>query len=164
MNSLRGVPLWCLKYFPKEEEFGKFRTKATSRREVSKYLSRDSAPGYLPPARMRTIFGVHHKQYYDVGANNTWAGRDQYLGRVVAPGGTGKVLNSPSGENSLLQKEVGELKEYIEEVFAEQNGINKDTHMQLELINQTLAELQVQKKLHDRLQKPIGFVRPEERE
>ena len=38
-----------------------------------------------------------------------------------------------------------ELKEYIEEVFADYNDINEDTRMQLELINQTLAELQTQK-------------------
>lgn len=44
-----------------------------------------------------------------------------------------------------LQREVKELKEYIEEVFADYNDINDDTRMQLELINQTLAELQVQK-------------------
>ena len=42
-----------------------------------------------------------------------------------------------------LQNEVKELKEYIEEVFADYNDINNDTRMQLELINQTLAELRV---------------------
>lgn len=46
-----------------------------------------------------------------------------------------------------LQNEVKELKDYIEEVFADYNDINDDTRMQLELINQTLAELQAKKKL-----------------
>ncbi len=55
-----------------------------------------------------------------------------------------------------------ELKEYMEEVFADQNDINEDTRMQLELINQTLAALQVQKKLSDKPRRPIGFIRPEE--
>ena len=32
--------------------------------------------------------------------------------------------------------------------------------MQLELINQTLAELQTQKKLSDKPRNPIGFVKP----
>lgn len=45
-----------------------------------------------------------------------------------------------------LQNEMKELKEYIEEVFADYNDINDDTRMQLEIINQTLAELQSQKK------------------
>ena len=40
-----------------------------------------------------------------------------------------------------------ELKEYIEDVFADQNDINEDTRMQIELINQVLAELQVHKKI-----------------
>jgi len=34
--------------------------------------------------------------------------------------------------------------------------------MQLELINQTLAELQVHQKLSDKPYRPIGFIRPEE--
>lgn len=71
------------------------------------------------------------------------------------------TANPPAGKNSLLQKEVQELKEYIEEVFADQNDINEDTRIQLELINQTLAELQVQKKLYDRPRRPIGFIKPE---
>lgn len=40
-------------------------------------------------------------------------------------------------------RQVKELKDYMEEVFADCNDINDDTRMQLELINQTLAELQV---------------------
>lgn len=72
------------------------------------------------------------------------------------------VANPPADKHSLLQKEVRELKEYIEEMFADQNDINEDTRMQLELINRTLAELQVQKKLSGRPRRPIGFIRPEE--
>ena len=47
----------------------------------------------------------------------------------------------------MLTKEMKELKEYIEDVFADQNDINEDTRMQIELINQVLAELQVHKNL-----------------
>lgn len=72
------------------------------------------------------------------------------------------IANSPIIKNSQLQKEMMEIKDYIEEVFADQNDINEDTRMQLELINQTLAELQVQKKLSDKPRRPIGFIRPEE--
>lgn len=36
------------------------------------------------------------------------------------------------------------------------NDINDDTRMQLELINQTLAELQVQKALADKPRNPIA--------
>ena len=58
-----------------------------------------------------------------------------------------------------LENQVKELKEYIEEVFADYNDINDDTRMQMELINQTLAELQTQKKLDEKPCNPIGFRR-----
>ena len=60
-----------------------------------------------------------------------------------------------------LEKEVRELKEYIEDVFTDQNDINEDTRMQLDLINQALAELQVKNKVSNRPKK-IGFQLPEE--
>ena len=72
------------------------------------------------------------------------------------------IANPPPDKHSLLQKEVKELKQYIEEIFTDQNDINEDTRMQLELINQTLAELQVHQKLSDKPYRPIGFIRPEE--
>ena len=55
------------------------------------------------------------------------------------------LVNPPVDRLGNIEKEVKELKEYIEEVFADYNDINDDTRMQLELINQTLAELQAQK-------------------
>ena len=72
------------------------------------------------------------------------------------------IANPPPDKHSLLQKEVKELKQYIEEIFTDQNDINEDTRIQLELINQTLAELQVHQKLSDKTRRPIGFIRPEE--
>ena len=72
------------------------------------------------------------------------------------------IANPPPDKHSLLQKEVKELKQYIEEIFTDQNDINEDTRIQLELINQTLAELQVHQKLSDKPRRPIGFIRPEE--
>ena len=53
------------------------------------------------------------------------------------------VLTPPTDRISLLQQDMKELKEYLEDVFADYNDINDDTRMQLELINQTLAQLQV---------------------
>ena len=71
------------------------------------------------------------------------------------------MLLSPSTNPvQELQNEVKELKEYIEEVFADYNDINDDTRTQLELINQTLAELQAQKALADKPRNPIGFPIP----
>ena len=50
-----------------------------------------------------------------------------------------------------------ELKDYIEEVFADYNDINDNTRMQLELINQTLAELQTKNKLEEKPHRKVGF-------
>lgn len=59
-----------------------------------------------------------------------------------------------------LESQMNEIKAYIEEVFADYNDINDDTRMQLELINQTLAELQAQKALLEKPRNPIGFKTP----
>lgn len=67
------------------------------------------------------------------------------------------LTNPPANPVHELQNEMKELKAYIEEVFADYNDINDDTRMQLELINQTLAELQTQKKLDNKPRNPIGF-------
>ena len=44
------------------------------------------------------------------------------------------------------------------DVFTDYNDINEDTRMQLELINETLAELQVKNKEPEKPRKPIGFI------
>ena len=72
------------------------------------------------------------------------------------------IATSPVDKNSRLRQEVKELKEYIEDVFTNQNDINEDTRTQLELINQVLAELQVQKKTSEKPRRPIGFIKSEE--
>lgn len=54
-----------------------------------------------------------------------------------------QMLSNPI-ENRVerIETQVKELKQYMEEVLVDQNDINDDTMTQLELINQTLAELQ----------------------
>ena len=64
----------------------------------------------------------------------------------------------PSDKLSELQQEVSNLKVYIEEVLSDQNDINEETAMQLELINQSLAELQMKRKKEERPRNPIGFI------
>ena len=66
---------------------------------------------------------------------------------------------SPANDITKLQQEVKELKSYIEEVFSDYNDINDDTRMQLELINETLAELQSTKALSNKPRPKIGFVK-----
>ena len=72
------------------------------------------------------------------------------------------IANPPVDRVGQLENQMRELKEYLEEVFADYNDINDDTRMQLELINQTLAELQAQKAIADKPRNPIGFIKPEE--
>lgn len=64
---------------------------------------------------------------------------------------------SPAERIEKLEHDVQELKEYMEEVFTDQNDINEDTRVQLELINQALAELQNSKRRSDEPRNPIGF-------
>lgn len=61
-----------------------------------------------------------------------------------------------------LEQQMKELKGYIEEVFADYNDINDDTRMQLELINQALAELQTKKTLAEKPRRRIGFIQHDE--
>ena len=71
------------------------------------------------------------------------------------------VLASPVVEVKELQKEVTELKQYIEEVFTDYNDINDDTRTQIELINETLAELQVKNRALNKPRIPVGFIKPD---
>lgn len=72
------------------------------------------------------------------------------------------IAISPTNEIAKLQGKIKELQDYMEEVFSDQNDINEDTRTQLELINQTLAELQAQKRQQDKPRNPVGFIKPKE--
>jgi len=67
------------------------------------------------------------------------------------------IANPPVDRVGELEKQMQELRAYMEEVFTDYNDINEDTRMQLEMINQTLAELQVRKKVEEKPRNPIGF-------
>ena len=66
----------------------------------------------------------------------------------------------PTDKLAELQSEVAELKKYVEEILSDQNDINEETAMQLELINQSLAELQMKKTREEKPRNPIGFIQP----
>lgn len=68
------------------------------------------------------------------------------------------IVSHPLDKVERLEGQVNELKKYIEDVFADYNDINEDTRMQLELINETLAELQVQNAQRKFPRKPIGYL------
>lgn len=58
-----------------------------------------------------------------------------------------------------MELNIENLKSYIEDILRDQNDINDDTATQLELINQSLAELQADKTIRKEFEerKPIGF-------
>ena len=66
----------------------------------------------------------------------------------------------PTDKLTELQQEVANLKAYMEEILSDQNDINEETAMQLELINQSLAELQMKKTREEKPRNPIGFIQP----
>ena len=74
------------------------------------------------------------------------------------------IFDPPINEVKELQKEVRELKQHLENVFTDYNDINEDTRMQLELINETLAELQVKNRELNKPRLPIGFTAPQYRQ
>lgn len=72
-----------------------------------------------------------------------------------------QMINLPLTDKfSELKQEVADLKVYIEEVLSDQNDINEETAMQLELINQSLVELQMKRKKEEKPRNPIGFIKP----
>ena len=71
-----------------------------------------------------------------------------------------QMLASPiESRVERIETQVKELKQYMEEVLVDQNDINDDTMIQLELINQTLAELQT-KDRGFKERKRIGYKLP----
>ena len=72
-----------------------------------------------------------------------------------------QMLSNPIERRfETIETQVKELKQYMEEVLVDQNDINEDTIVQLELINQTLAELQSKNKVFEE-RKRIGYRLPD---
>ena len=70
-----------------------------------------------------------------------------------------KMLNQPPADSfAVLEKRVAKLEQYMDEVIGDFNDINEDTRMQLELINESLAELQTgNRKSENGIRRKIGF-------
>lgn len=59
-----------------------------------------------------------------------------------------------------LQREIDEVKDYIEDILRDQNDINEEHSAQLEAIGIALTELQMQKRKEKPI-RPIGFNAPQ---
>ena len=69
-----------------------------------------------------------------------------------------QYISLPPQERLLqLEQKVDGIKDYIEEILADQNDINEENRAQLELINQALAGLLVQQKATQKPRRAIGF-------
>jgi hypothetical protein len=62
-----------------------------------------------------------------------------------------------------LQREIDEVKDYIEDILRDQNDINEEHSAQLEAIGMALTELQMQKRKEKPI-RPIGFNAPQYKE
>lgn len=62
-----------------------------------------------------------------------------------------------------LQREIDEVKDYIEDILRDQNDINEEHSAQLEAIGIALTELQMQKRKEKPI-RPIGFNAPQYKE
>ena len=72
-----------------------------------------------------------------------------------------QMLSNPIERRfETIETQVKELKQYMEEVLIDQNDINEHTLVQLELINQPLAELQSKNKVFEE-RKRIGYRLPD---
>ena len=58
---------------------------------------------------------------------------------------------------TVTEYEISQLKKYVELILSDYNDINEDTRIQLELINETLAELQAKKKEVEKPRPQIGY-------
>ena len=56
-----------------------------------------------------------------------------------------------------MKHQIAELNHYMEDVLRDQNDINEETMMQLQLINESLAEMRSEKMSSDVARKRIGF-------
>ncbi len=56
-----------------------------------------------------------------------------------------------------MKHQIAELNHYMEDILRDQNDINEETMMQLQLINESLAEMRSEKMSSDVDRKRIGF-------
>jgi len=63
----------------------------------------------------------------------------------------------PTDRYEQLSAEVKQLKDYVEDILADQNDFNESTNMQLELINEAIARLEVSNRKNGNKRR-IGFI------
>jgi hypothetical protein len=74
------------------------------------------------------------------------------------------LAKPPVDEIKLLKKEVQDLREYFEEVFADYNDINEENQKSFDEIYYALSELAAnqKKKEEPKPRKPVGYIKPKD--
>lgn len=67
------------------------------------------------------------------------------------------IATQPTDNNAQLSNEVKQLRDYVEDILKDQNDINESVGMQLELINEAIARLEVGNRRNEK-RRPIGFI------
>lgn len=69
-----------------------------------------------------------------------------------------QMLAQPKTDKfSVLEKRIEKLENYIEEIIRDVNDVNEDTRLQIELINESLSELQSDRKSLTKERPIVGF-------
>lgn len=69
-----------------------------------------------------------------------------------------KVVSEPKTDSfKVLEERIDRIENYIEDVIKDMNDINEDTRMHIELLNESLANLQVSSINKSKTRKKIGF-------
>lgn len=68
------------------------------------------------------------------------------------------LLQPKTDKLAVLEQRMDKMEKYIEEVITDVNDVNEDTRMQIELINESLAELRSNKISGPR--RKVGFQKP----
>ncbi len=145
-NNIQRFPSDFMFELTKEELFGlRCRNCTSNQRGGNRYVS--FAFTELGVAMLSSVLNSEIAIEVNIGIMRAFVAVRQLL------------TSSPTSKIAELKNELKELKQYIEEIFTDQNDINEDSRIQLELINQTLAELQIKnRKTEER--KRIGYQLP----
>lgn len=72
------------------------------------------------------------------------------------------AISKPDLRVERLEKDFTELKQDLEDIFSDYNDINEDTRFQIEMIKESLAELQAKNSAKRTLHRQVGFKPPKD--
>ena len=113
-------------------------------------------------ATARAITVVNVTESISEGVQQPFTERDRQSQGIESLAVNLLIYPNPTADITQLRHDFEELKQDIEDILADQNEINEDTRLQLELINQSLAELQAKNAPAPKPRRRIGFMQDKE--